>query len=201
MKKFSRIIIIFMIVSGFAVPSFAQESGGQVPGTARGQRPAGQRGMMGDPAQMQQMLGERFKDVLGLSDDEWKVIGPKVTKVFEMSFQQRGNPMRLFGNRGPQGPQGPQGQLGPQGQQGQRQFTQRGNNPAFQAGAADESIQQLQKLLENKDAPAADIKNAVNKVRKDREKMEQEKLAAQKELRELLTVRQEATLISMGLLD
>ena len=200
MKTFSKIIIIFMIVSGFAVPALAQESGaqesgGQDTGAARGQRSSGMRGMMGDPAQIQQMLGDRFKEILELSDDEWTVIGPKVIKVLEMSFQQRGNPMNMrmmFGNRGPQGQQGPQGQ---------RQFSQRGNNPAFSSGTGDESIQELQKLLENKNASAAEIKSLVTKVRKDREKMEQEKMAAQKELRELLTVRQEAILISMGLLD
>ena len=41
----------------------------------------------------------------------------------------------------------------------------------------------------------------VSEVRKAREKSEQELATAQKELRELLTVRQEAILITLGLLD
>lgn len=194
MKKLSKIIVIFLIVTGFAIPAVAQapDSGQQ------GAQGRVQRGTF-DPAQMQQMMSERFKETLELNDEEWQVIGPKVIKVLEMSFQQRGNPIRMFGGR--QGMQGMQGPPGQPGQQGQRQFTQRRNNSAFPSGAGDETMQQLQKLLENKNASTAEIKNLVTKVRKEREKMEQEKMTAQKELRELLTVRQEAILISMGLLD
>ncbi|MBN1907741.1 MAG: hypothetical protein JW927_21885 [Deltaproteobacteria bacterium] len=188
MKTFLRIIIIFMIVSGFAVPAFAQESGEQNAGA--GQRPAGQRGMMGDPAQMQQMLGDRFKETLELSDDEWKVIGPKVTKVLSFSFQQRGNPLRMFGGNRP-GMQGMQGGTNPG----------RKINPGLQANSGDTSMEDLQKVLDSKSSSADEIKRAVNKVREVRQKAEQEKMAAQKELRELLTVRQEAILISAGLLD
>lgn len=194
MKRLSHFIIIFIIVMGFSLPGMAQTpDSGQQAGQGRGQR-----GTF-DPAQMQQMMSERFKETLELNDDEWKVIGPKVTKVLEMSFQQRGNPMRMLGGRS--GMQGPPGQPGQPGQQGQRQFSQRLNNLAFPSGTGDESMQELQKLLENKNASTAEIKTLVTKVRKEREKMEQEKMTAQKELRELLTVRQEAILISMGLLD
>lgn len=71
----------------------------------------------------------------------------------------------------------------------------------LQPGAADESMQELQKLLDDKNTPTSKIKDQVTKVRKAREKDQQESAKAKKELRELLTVKQEATLISMGLLE
>ena len=79
--------------------------------------------------------------------------------------------------------------------------TGRRNTTGSTANAADESLQALQKLLENKEATTSEIKNQVIKVRKAKEKSQQELATAQKELRELLTVRQEAILISRGLLD
>ena len=69
MKKLSKIMVIFLIVSGFALPAVAQApDSGQQAGQGRGQR-----GTF-DPAQIQQMMSERFKETLELNDEEWKVI-------------------------------------------------------------------------------------------------------------------------------
>lgn len=187
MKKLLKITLILIIAIGFAVPVNAQGPGKQdADATAGGQRFSGDRpAMIGDPEQMQKIMGERLKDVMELNDEEWKVIGPKVMKVVALSLQPRGNPMRLLGG----------------GPGMQRQSPARKINPNLQPDAVGESMQQLQKLLENKNTSTSEIKEQVIKVREARESIDQEKIAAQKELRELLTVRQEATLISMGLLD
>lgn len=180
---------IFFIVLGFIIPLSAQNPPGQDASADRGQQVSVQRGMMGDPAQMQQMLADMFKEILEVSDDEWTVIGPKVIKVMSFSFQQRGIPMRMLGNR-----------PGMQGRQ-ERANPERKTNFTFPGSGGNTSMDDLQKVLDNKNSSADEIKMAVNKVREARQKAEQEKAAAQKELRELLTVRQEAVLISMQILD
>lgn len=144
-----------------------------------------------DPEQMQKMMSDRFKEQLEIGDEEWTVIGPKVMKVVTSSSQSSGNPMRMMmGRPGMQG--------GPDMQGRPPRNRMPGN---FGQSAADESMQDLQKLLEDKNADTKKIKQQVTKVRKAKEKSQRESASAKRELRELLTIRQEAILISMGLLD
>ena len=51
------------------------------------QRPQGQRM---DPEQMQKMMNERIKETLGVSEEKWNAIQPKVMKVLTLSRQTRG---------------------------------------------------------------------------------------------------------------
>ena len=53
---------------------------------------------------------------------------------------------------------------------------------------------ELQELLEDKKAPASEIKRKIIELREEKEKAEQRLAAARNELRELLTIRQEALL-------
>jgi uncharacterized coiled-coil DUF342 family protein len=57
------------------------------------------------------------------------------------------------------------------------------------------------KVLENKDAPAAEIKAKLDALRKERETKEAELKALRDKLRKLVTQRQEARLVLMGILD
>ena len=59
----------------------------------------------------------------------------------------------------------------------------------------------LRTTLENKDAPADDIKTKLAALRDAREKARAELQAAQKELKEVLTQRQEAVLVTNGMLE
>ncbi|MFC1838273.1 hypothetical protein ACFL1N_01735 [Thermodesulfobacteriota bacterium] len=197
MKNYQYILLTAIILISVAIPAAAQAQpagNGNAPGASGFQ---GRQGMTSfDPGQMQNMISNMFKEQLGISDDEWTVIGPKVMNVLTLSSQSRANPMRMMrAGR----PGGPGGQATPD-MQGQRQM--RNRMPGiFGQGEEDENMQALQKLLEDKNADASQIKQLVTKVRKAREKSQRELAAAKKELRELLTVRQEAILISMGLLD
>ena len=58
----------------------------------------------------------------------------------------------------------------------------------------------MSKVLDNKDAAPAEIKTALQALRDARAKAETALEAAQKELKEVLTVRQEAVLVQRGLL-
>jgi hypothetical protein len=133
-----------------------------------------------DPAQMRQDRLNRMKEQLGTSDDEWKVLQPKVEKVMEAqreTFAFGGG----FGGRGGRGGGGG----------GDQQPT-----TAIGKASAD-----LRTALENKDTPADEIAKKLTALREAREKGRAQLQAAQKELKEILTQRQEAVLVSSGMLE
>lgn len=163
---------------------------------ARGDR-GGERGPgRFDPERMRQMMAERMKEQLGADDEGWKVIQPRLMKVMELNRQASGGPGRggmFFGGfRRPRGggdAQGPGGRRGPQGQP-DRELT-----PVEKAG------DQLRTTLEDQSASPEQIKNQLTALRAAREKAKQGLAAAQQELRQILTLRQEAQLVLMGLLN
>ena len=74
-------------------------------------QPAGPRGgMQRSPEEMRQRSLDMLKEALGASDEEWKVLGPRVEKVQTLSRQVRtGGMMGMFGMFGGQGQGGGQG--------------------------------------------------------------------------------------------
>jgi hypothetical protein len=134
-----------------------------------------------DPAQFRQQRLDRIKEQLGASEDEWKVLQPKLEKVFDAQRQTFAG----FGGgrgRGPGGGGGGGGDNQPQ-------------TPIAKASA------DLRTTLENKDAPADEIAKKLAALREAREKARSELTAAQKELKEVLTQRQEAVLVTNGMLE
>jgi hypothetical protein len=67
--------------------------------------------------------------------------------------------------------------------------------------ALEKATDSLQEALASEDTPPAQIKERLTAYRAAREKARQELDKAQKELREVLSVRQEAQLVLMGTLD
>jgi prefoldin subunit 5 len=65
----------------------------------------------------------------------------------------------------------------------------------------EQASEQLSTVLENTAAAPEDIKKQLTALRAAKEKAKQELAAAQQELRKLATVRQEAQLVLMGMLD
>jgi exonuclease VII large subunit len=151
--------------------------------------PPGQR----DPAQSQQrmeqfrqQMADRMKQSLGATDDEWKALQPRIEKVQTLSRQARGGGMG-FMSRGRGGPGGR-----PQGDRPQSDRPQ---------SEVEKKSEALQKILDNKEAKVEEIKAALTALREARAKARAELETAQKELREVVTVRQEAQLVTLGLLD
>jgi len=133
-----------------------------------------------DPAAFRERMMTMIKERMGATDDEWKVLLPKIEKVQTAQRNSRGG---FFGGGGG-----------------------RGGNRGGDAAAADQSPTQkasadLRTVLDNKDASADDIKAKLAALREAREKGKAELAAAQKELKEVLTQRQEAVLVTMGMLD
>ena len=88
-------------------------------------------------------MAERFETLLGMGDEKWAVIGPKVLKVRWISLQTLGGQVRMqMGRRHNQGNAASQGNVPSGGMMM--------NNRAG-GGAADESIQALQTLLHEGD--------------------------------------------------
>jgi hypothetical protein len=183
------LVAIVTIVAGAWIQQAIAEEGPPPPPPPPGQRD--QR----DPAQMQQrmeqfrqQMADRMKTALGASDEEWKALQPRIEKVQTLSRQTRGGGMGFMMMGGRRGGPGDR-------PQGDRPESDRPQSAVETAGAA------LQKVLDNKDASTAEIKTALTALREARAKARAELEAAQKELREVVTVRQEAQLVTLGLLD
>ena len=151
-----------------------------------------------DPAQMRARMMERYQTALEASDAEWKVIEPLINEVNQKQMATR---MARF-NRGGAGGRGgaqpapgtadrPQRQQGPQGGRG-----------GFGMNAEPSpEVEALQKALDSKDTSASEIKTKLSALRDSKKKQEKELVTAQEKLRAVLTVRQEASLVMMGMLD
>jgi len=175
----------------FAPESFAQPAGGGGGGQGGGQGGGG-RGQRGgfDPAQMQERMMEMYRERLEItSDDEWKAIQPLISNVSDARREVgSGFNRNMFrppggGRGGDQGGGGNGGRRGPGG---------------FGEPSAEEEA--LQKAIESK-APASDLKAAIAKLRDSKKAKEAKLAAAQENLRKVLTVRQEAQAVLMGLLN
>ena len=169
-------IVVVLVLMGLGASfAFAQDAGG---GGGRGRA----RGRW-DPAQMQQRYLEWMKEILKVEDEEWTVLQPRLAKVMTLSRDVRGG-MRgmMFGRRGRRG--GDAAGARPQPQ-----------------SATQKAQQALRQSLENEAATADEIKTKLTALRAAREKAKQELAVAQQSLRELLTQRQEAQLVLMGILD
>jgi hypothetical protein len=184
--------LVALVVAGLSMAQ-PQGRGGQ------GQGPGGQRGMRNmDPAQMQQMMEQRMQEQMGATAEEWKVLGPRVMKVMNLNRQVNsgmGGMFRMGGRRGgPQGdqagPGGPGGPGGPRGPFAQGEPTE-----------VDKASDALQTTLENTAATPDEVKTKLTALRAAKEKAKAELATAQQDLRQVLTLRQEAQLVLMGMLN
>jgi hypothetical protein len=148
-----------------------------------------------DPAQMRQRMMERMKEQLGADDAAWKVLEPRLTKVMDLNRQTQGMGRGgMFGMMG-----GMRGQRGANANDAGGQGSRRGpqQDPATMT-PVDKAQEQLRTTLENQSASPEEIKKSLTAFREAREKARQELAAAQQELKQILTVRQEAQLVMMG---
>lgn len=160
--------------------AFGQNAaGGAAPGAQAGGGGGGGRpGGRFDPAQWQQRMMDHFKESLGASDEEWKLLQPKVEKVTSLQRQLRAGGMFGGGRRG-------------------------GNPDAAPAPTNDveAKAQALRTALDNKETKNDELAQKMTALRTAREKARTDLAKAQTELRELLTPRQEAQMVLQGILD
>jgi len=171
------------------------------------QGPPGGQGRGGGPAmtpeqqqqrmdQFRQQAMDRAKQDLGATDEEWKVLSPLVEKVQTLSRASRMGGMGFGGVRGGRG--GPQ----PGGKAPDATAAPATPRPGMPAPSeVDLKVQALRTVLDNKEATPAQIKEALTGVRDARAKADKDLKKAQKALRDVVTVRQEAVCVMNGWLD
>ena len=188
MKKMNQMLALAGIVAALCLSS------GHLAAQGQGQRGGNNGGGRGnfDPAQFQQRRMDRYKEQLEVtSDDEWKIIGDRVEKVMtaqrEASIGRGGG----FGGGRRGGPPG--------GDPAAADTGGRTNRGGFFGMEPNAEVDALQKAVDAK-ASSEELKGKLAKVRSSLKVKEANLAKAQDELRKVLSVRQEATAVLIGLL-
>ena len=170
----TRIILSTALALVVWAPLALAQAPGGGGGGGRGGRGGGRRGW--DPAQMQERMLQTYKEQLKVSDEEWTVLKPLVQAVAQKQWEQRMSRFRGMGRRGRGG--------GGEGED---------NSPA--------EVKALREALEKEDTPATEIQAKLKALRDANKAREAELEKVREELRQVLTVRQEAQLVLMGVLN
>jgi len=145
------------------------------------ENPGGGGGRQFDPEAFRKQMLDRLKERLGVTEDEWKALQPKVEAVQKLVMESRMRGGNMFGRRrGGEDPNQPQPEP---------------------RNELEKKTRELQALADNKDADPKAVKDKMKEIRDLREKAKGDLKKAQDELRELLTPRQEAQLLLMGYLE
>ena len=173
----------------------AQPQPGQPAQPGQPGQPGQGRGTRGnfDPQAMKDRMNKQIQDSLGANDDEFKVLLPRIEKVqtVQRNLSTRGGG---FGGTG-----GGRTRGGQPGQPGGTAAAPAAHAPALSPVA--KAAAELKAAVDNKEAAPAEYSQKLAALRDAKEKAKVELATAQKELKELLTQRQEAVLVSMGMLD
>jgi hypothetical protein len=142
-----------------------------------------------DPEQMRARMMERYKERLEVTkDDEWKLISERIDKVLTAQRETR------IGGFG-----GPGGRRGGGGGDNAQAGTNNPRNRGPGVGEPNPDVEALQKALDDKASPEQ-IKAKLAKVRESVKQKEANLAKAQDDLKQVLSVRQEAVAVTMGLL-
>lgn len=187
MRKWKVSLFALGLVGALAaLPAMAQPATGQDNTNNNNNGNNGGRGNRGgrgnfDPAARRQQFTDYIKQQLGATDEEWAAIQPKLQKMLDAEREVRGS--RGYSRR-----------------RGSDSSTQ--NQPTDQPQSeVSKASADLRAALANKDTPPADIDAKLKALRDAREKAKAQVAQAQKELKDILTHRQEAILVNMGMLD
>ncbi|MBN1805905.1 MAG: hypothetical protein JW837_11700 [Sedimentisphaerales bacterium] len=185
------IVGLIFVSQTLSQPQQQRGQRGQRNGVQDTDRPDRQ-GRQFDPERMRQMMSQRMQELFGATNEEWKILGPRVIKVQDLS-RQVGGGFRggMFGAMG----------MGRRGGPGGDRFGDRPGAPDREQTEIEKVTEGLRTLLENTSATPEQIKQQLTTVRAAKEKAKQQLAVAQKELREVITLRQEAQCVMMGILD
>jgi hypothetical protein len=189
MKKLSRSLAL-LSVAGFLITAVAPAQA-QAPGQGR---PGGQGGGRGnfDPAQMQERMLENYREQLKITnDDEWKIVSERITAVMTARRDTVGGFGRGGFSRG----------AGRPGGQGGGRGGDTADRPTRGSGGGGENAEEaaLRKAVDD-NADAAVIKAKLADYRKAKAANEAKLAKAQKDLKEVLNLNQEAVAVLGGLL-
>jgi len=146
--------------------------------------PPGDRQRSRDGGDFMQRMNERMKTSLKVTDEEWTVLQPLIEKV---QTAQRDAMRGAFGGFG--------------GGRGRGGDTNSGGTPPADTRPGVAESTALRTALESDGTSADDLKAKLAAVREVRKKGAAELATARENLKKVVTVRQEAVLVSMGMLD
>ena len=169
--KSLSLLVVTAVFAGVTVYISAQERDRN---RDRGNRDRGERGQW-DRSQIMERIMDRYRENLGFSVAEWKVVQPKVQAVMDNRISGASGMMSMFG--------------------GSRRG--RGGDSSTEKTPTSE----LRDLLEKDDASKGDIKAKLAAYRADRKAREAKLKKAQEDLRQFLTIKQEAQAVLAGLLN
>ena len=139
-----------------------------------------------------------LKDQLGCSDDEWPVIAERIEAVVKMNYDRhRFGHFKLSKPSTDGQPTGTPNSATVAIKSATVHVGERGSAIADMADAYSKLIS----LGSQENPPIAEIKAALNDYRNARAKSDAELAAARSSLRELVSLKQEADLVVMGILD
>ncbi len=179
-KNLQKGLVIVLLVAMAVTFVSAAEDSRRRPDGDRGSRGGDRRGF--DRSAMEERMLSMMQERLGVSDEEWTVVKPRLKEVMTQSWAAsgRGGMMRGMFGRG-------------RGREPQK--------PDADASEVEKAVFELQQTLE-KDAPSStEIKAKLTALRGAKEKAKQDLVKAQQKLREVLSLKQEAQLVMMGMLD
>jgi Spy/CpxP family protein refolding chaperone len=181
----TRSSVAFILVLGFITALAVAQAAPPAGGAGKGGQPgAGQAGAgPGNPAQFQQQMLDMIKEKLEATDEEWSALSPKIDKVMEAQRNARtGAGMTVTRNSA----------------NGQSARSTGGGNVNTPPGKA---MQEVRTTLDDKDASPEEITRKLAAMREARDKARADLADTQKALKEKLTPRQEAVLVTLGILD
>jgi hypothetical protein len=175
--------IIFALIISPAIASAQPAPAGATPGTGHSS------GSSFDPARMKRMTLDLIRDKTAATDEEWKTLLPKIEKVMDAQKKTRTGAGMSFSSPGMTS------------RNGVATITSAiaggGTNVDTPAGQA---MQKVRAALE-KQTPDDDIRKKLAALREARDQARADLAAAQKELKEACSARQEAALVTLGQLE
>lgn len=193
--------VVCLCWSGKAIAQNTPPAGNE--GDRRGSRtrmtPEQMRARMDD---WRKRASDMMRERLGASEDEWKVLQPRIEKVQTLQRQSRGGMrgMTGFGSFGGR-TRGSRGSRDSGDRPAPTTPTAAPAAPAREQSEIEKKTTALSEVLK-KEAPApAEITAALTELRAARAKSQKELTQARKELQEIVTPKQEAMLVLMGTLE
>ena len=164
-----------------------QNPGGQNPGDRPGSRsPEEMRARM---EEYRTRMADRQREQVGATEDEWKILQPRMEKVQQLQRQISGyGGSGGFSSRFGRGPGGDSTRQ-PEGA------------PERERSDVEIKTEALRTVLADEDAPASAIKAALEALRVARKRAEEELSAARRDLRDVCSPLQEAQFVLMRILD
>jgi len=186
--KANQMVVVYGIAVGLCLSAGTLLAQDNNAGGGQGRRGNGGGGGNFDPAQFQQRMMDNVRERLAFTNDtDWAAVEPLIQKEMDarrdLGFGGRG--FGGFGRRG--------GNTG-----GGNNTSTQGGRGGF--GQSSPEADALQKTLDD-NAPTAQVKAALEKYRASRKAKEAKLAQTQDDLRKILTQRQEAQAVLLGLLN